>query len=344
MIVLAAACSSSSKSSSGTNNTSGGSAATTATGSASGAPGTTVAATGTVIPIGTIESETGSSGGNTTVGTDSIEAWVKWTNAHGGIGGHPVKLFTANDNNDPAQASTAITNMLNNDHIIALVGHDANGTETTWQPILTKAGVPIIGGPPYLPVDLEQANMYSVGTTIESGLYASEYAVHQAGLAKQALIQCNNVAACTSALPLAKVGAKSLGIDLFTTQVSATAPDYTPQCLAAKNFGAQAAELGGINPQTFAQSCAAQSYKPVYVNEYDLFRLSVIKATPEFEGAIGNSQVFPTFPSAQQYPQLSEYFQSMQAYAPQDMQGGSAVRQQLQHCLGRLLGRRVRVR
>jgi branched-chain amino acid transport system substrate-binding protein len=165
--------------------------------------------------------------------------------------------------------------------------------------------------------------MYSVTTTIESGLYASEFAVKQAGFTKQALIQCNSVAACTSALPLAKAGAKSLGIDLFTTQVSPTAPDYTPQCLAAKNFGAQAAELGGINPQTFAKSCTSQNYKPTYVNEYDLFRLSQIAATPEFEGAIGNSQSFPTFESARQYSQLADYFSAMDQYAPQAMKGGS---------------------
>ncbi len=324
MAVVLAACSSSSKSSS-TNTTASGTA-TTAAGSANtgGTTGSATGAgpTGTPIRIGYLEDETGGTAGIQTVGTATAQAWVNWTNAHGGIDGHPFKLYTANTNSDPAQATQEVNTFINSDHIVAL-WQNATSTETSWNPIVYKAGIPVIGGSCYFPEWTNQPNMYCTGTTIESGLYASEYVVKHAGYNKQALNQCNNVAACTSALPLAVLGAKSLGIDLFTSKSSSTAVDDTPECLADKNFGAQTVELGGLNVGPFVASCAAQNFKPVYVNEYDLFQLSEIASYPELEGAIGDDQGFPDFPSVSNVPQLSTYFQAMNKYASDYMVGGS---------------------
>ena len=316
-LLLAACSSSKSPTTTNTTKSAGGTAGTGATGSNASST-----ATGTPIPIGYLEDETGGDAGIATEGTATAQAWVDWTNAHGGVDGHPIKLYTANTNTDPAQATTEVDNFISSDHIVAL-WQDATSTEPSWNPIMYKAGVPVIGGSCYFPEWTDQPNMYCTSTTIESGLYASEYVVKHAGFQKQALNQCNSVAACTSALPLAVLGAKSLGIDLFTSKSSPSAPDDTPQCLADKNFGAQAVELGGLNVGVFAQSCAAQNFKPTYVNEYDLFTQPELASYPELEGAIGDDQTFPTFPAASNIPQLSGYFQAMQKYEPAYMQGGS---------------------
>jgi len=314
LALLAGACSSSKKTT--------GSSPTTNTGAA---PGTTAApATGTPIPIGTIETQTGGAGGNTTLGTDTVKAWVSWTNAHGGINGHPIKLYTGNDNNDPAQAQAALNNMINNDHIVALVGHDSPGTQPTWDKLVSGAGVPIIGGPAYTTDYNTNPDMYSTTTTVETAVYGGEYATKQQGYTKQALLQCNNTSECVAAVPLIKLGAQALGIDLVYSQTaSETATDYTAQCLAMKSSGAQVVEPT-VNNQLLAANCKQQGYTPVYVGADDIFSTTQIKSTPEFEGALSFRQAFPT---SQQFPETAEYFDAMKQFGSQYMPGGGKADQ-----------------
>lgn len=317
LVFLAGACSSSKKTGNGPSATTGG----------SGSTGTTAApATGAPIAIGTIETQTGAAGatGTNTLGTDSVKAWVSWTNAHGGIGGHSIKLYTANDNNDPAQAQSALNKMINSDHIVALVGQDATGTQPTWDKLMSDAGVPVIGGPAYTTDYNTNSDLYSTTTTVETAVYGGEYVIKQEGYKKQALLQCNNSSVCVAAVPLIKLGAQSLGIDLVYSQTaSQTATDYTAQCLAMKASGAEVVEPT-VNNQLLAANCKQQGYNPVYVSADDNFTVAEIKSTPAFEGAIGFRQSFPT---SQQFPETKEYFDSMNQYASQYMPGGSKADQ-----------------
>jgi len=249
-----------------------------------------------------------------------VKAWVDWTNAHGGLGGHPVKLYSANDNNDPAQAQSVLNTMIHTDHIVALVGHDSSGTQPTWDKLMSDAGVPVIGGPAYTTDYNTNPDLYATMTTVESGVYGGEYVVKKQGYSKQALLQCNNQSVCVAAVPLIKLAAKALGIDLVYAQTaSATATDYTAQCLAMKSSSAQVLEAT-VNNQLLAANCKQQGFNPVYLVATDSFTIASIKATPGFEGAIGYRRAFPT---RQEFPQTSEYFQAMKQYAPQYIAGGS---------------------
>jgi len=316
LLVVAGACSSSKK------------AANPPTGATTpGSSGTTApAATGTPIPIGTIETQTGSTAGSTTLGTDTVKAWVSWTNAHGGVAGHPIKLFTANDNADPAQAQAALNNMINNDHIVALVGQEATTTQPTWDKLMSDAGVPVIGGSAFTTDYNTNPDLYSTTTTVETAVYGGEYVIKQQGYTKEALLQCNNSSVCVAAVPLIKLGAQALGIDLVYSQTaSATATDYTAQCLAMKAAGAQVLEPT-VNNVLLANNCKQQGFTPVYVTADGGLTKEQVKATPEFEGAIGFSQAFPT---TQEFPQTQEYFNAMKQYAGQYLAGGSKAAQNL---------------
>ena len=318
------ACSSSKKSS--TNAPPATSAPAGATGgssSATGSTGSTAApATGTTIAIGVIETETGGAGAtaNTTLAVDTVKAWADWTNAHGGLAGHPVKVYSANDNNDPAQAQSALNTMIHSDHIVALVGHDSAGTQPTWDKLLSDAGVPVIGGPAYSTDYNTNPDLYATMTTVETAVYGGEYVVKQEGYSKQALLQCNNQSVCVAAVPLIKLGAKALGIDMVYAQTASDlATDYTAQCLAMKSSGAQVVEPT-VNNNLLAANCKQQGFNPVYVVADDSFTIAGIKSTPSFEGAIGFRQAFPT---RQEFPQTSEYFDAMKQYGSAYMPGGS---------------------
>jgi branched-chain amino acid transport system substrate-binding protein len=233
--------------------------------------------------------------------------------------------------------------MMNNNHIVALVGNNTS-TLPTWAKLISDAGIPVLGGvaetsDPWL----TNPDFYSTGTTVESAFYATQFAVKQAGFTKEAVLDCNQVTACLASLQPIRNYAKTLGINLVYAQyASPTATDYTAQCLAMKTAGAQVVEAV-VNDALLAANCKAQSYTPVYFAPDDDVTIAQIKATPSFEGAIGFTTTFWT---SQEFPQTKEYFDAMKQYAPQYLAGGSKVRpeQRRHRHIGNFLVGRLRLR
>ena len=87
---------------------------------------------GTEILIGQVATETGAAAATGTVTTarDGLAAWAKWTNAHGGIAGHPVTVKTLDDKADPAQSQADLKQLVENDHVVAIVGQAATPEPT----------------------------------------------------------------------------------------------------------------------------------------------------------------------------------------------------------------------
>src|ERR1700722_20291437 len=193
--LVAAACGSSSKGSTATSVP-----ATTATSGTNGSPAASTApANGTTLSIGTIETETGAAGqsGRVTVAIDILNAWVKATNAQGGILGHPVKLIALNDNDDPALAKSDLTELVQQDHVLAIVGDDAEGTEPTWGPYMLAHRTPVIGGNNYSTNSFTNPMFYAGMTTVLSQVWGQ---VDAAKLVeanpKLGSLLCSNLTVC----------------------------------------------------------------------------------------------------------------------------------------------------
>jgi branched-chain amino acid transport system substrate-binding protein len=129
VVALLAGCGSSSSSSSG--GSSGGTSASSSSssgGSSSSAsvdtskcgskPG--VAATGTPINIGTIDTK--QPGTDFSDGPNMIQAYFSCVNANGGVNGHPLKLFVQYDQTQPAQIAAAAKQLIQGDHVVGIVG------------------------------------------------------------------------------------------------------------------------------------------------------------------------------------------------------------------------------
>jgi len=127
--VLAGCGSSGSSSSSSTTASTASSSATTtasaatstsasATSSCGSKPG--VAATGTPINIGTID--THQPGTDFTDGPNMINAYFACVNANGGVNGHPLKLYVELDQTNPAQITAAAHQLIQSDHVVAIDG------------------------------------------------------------------------------------------------------------------------------------------------------------------------------------------------------------------------------
>ena len=128
--LLLAACGSSSSSSSTA--ASGGSSATSSSASATTSSSTSsvstsacgkkpgVAATGTPINIGTIDTK--QPGTDFSDGPNMITAYYNCVNANGGVNGHPVKLYVIYDQTQPAQIAAAAKQLIQTDHVVGIVG------------------------------------------------------------------------------------------------------------------------------------------------------------------------------------------------------------------------------
>jgi branched-chain amino acid transport system substrate-binding protein len=79
-----------------------------------------VAATGTPINIGTID--THQPGTDFTDGPNMINAYFACVNANGGVNGHPLKLFVQLDQTQPAQVAAAAKQLITSDHVVAIDG------------------------------------------------------------------------------------------------------------------------------------------------------------------------------------------------------------------------------
>jgi branched-chain amino acid transport system substrate-binding protein len=131
LLVLAGCGSSSSSSSAGGGGSSTSSSASSAnsgsTGSSSGSADTSkcgpkpgVAATGSPINIGTIDTK--QPGTDFSDGPNMIQAYFSCVNANGGVNGHPLKLFVEYDQTQPAQVAAAAKKLVQSDHVVAIDG------------------------------------------------------------------------------------------------------------------------------------------------------------------------------------------------------------------------------
>jgi branched-chain amino acid transport system substrate-binding protein len=114
----AATGSSSSSSSATASSTSSGSASTTSTSACGTKPG--VAATGTPINIGAIDTK--QSGTDFSDIENMTGAYFACVNANGGINGHPIKFFPLTEQTNPSQIASLAKQLVTSDHVVGIAG------------------------------------------------------------------------------------------------------------------------------------------------------------------------------------------------------------------------------
>ena len=258
-VFAVAACSSSSKTGSGSPSTSPATSGSAATGS--GAP----VATGAPIVIGGVCSCT-SPLGNFPNELDAYRAWVDSVNAAGGINGHPVKFVSIDDHANPGTSQAAVKTLVESDHAIALV--DLSNVDEGWASYVQSAKVPVVGAGESSTPFFTNPDFYPEGQT-EDALFASIIeAGKSAGATNLELIYCAEAVQCQEGIsPLKQTGQK-LGLPVtVASEVSASAPSYTAQCVTAQQAHVTAVFVADIFTvvSKVADNCAQQGYHPKYV-------------------------------------------------------------------------------
>lgn len=287
LAALLAACGSSSHTSTPTST--GSSGTTAATGSSS------TAATGSTIQIGDIADESGPClPAPTSDQANTLSAWQSYTNSHGGIAGHPVKVTVIDTQCNPANAAAAAATLIS-DHVVAII--DGTSLDSAFQKDVDAAKIPVIcgiqdGNGFTCQAD---ANFFPSGTTVLAGIYGNMYAAKQAGATSYGVIYCTEVAACKQALPVFQGFAKALSLN-FPQPVSAseTAPNYTAACIAMQQEHADAVFGAGPPSQKLADSCAQQNFKPIYAQSMGTWQAAYLKDA-NLDGSTGDTAVAPWF-------------------------------------------------
>jgi branched-chain amino acid transport system substrate-binding protein len=265
----------------------------------------------------------GIGGQTSTYARDVLVAWSKAVNARGGINGHPVQLYVADDGGNEARSVSIVRDFVENKHVVALVYY-TGGSAVGVANYAKSKNVPIIGGNIIEPVWTQNPMLFPTQAATEGHFWGAAKLALDSGLKKVATVFCTEVAACQQSNDTFVKQAKAVGVEVvYQGRISFTQPDFTAECLQMRNAGAQAVVPITENSSTvrLAQSCSRQGFKPTYVLQAVNDGMAKL---PEFDKAIGNVATFPWF-LHDGSPALTEYAQAMQRYAPKRVTDGVDV-------------------
>ena len=260
----------------GTSSAAGGGTTATAAGSSasqsSGASTSAGAAALTKAPvrIGTVGSLSGPAGASLKPQSDGVRIWVRWINDHGGLNGHPVEHLAADDGGDPSRHRALVQEFVEQRKVIAFVGNPEALTGQGSVDYLTKAGIPVVGSEGAGQWFYESPVYFPQGSTgnalLQAGAYLASVLNKTQGRTKVGLINCVEVQVCRDATNKAPAVFKKYGMDVvYSAQASLAQPDFTAECLNARQRGVQVMSIGmDANAiRTIAQACARQGFHPI---------------------------------------------------------------------------------
>jgi branched-chain amino acid transport system substrate-binding protein len=251
-------------------------------GSSSGgtSSGGTSSLTGAKIVIGVIASESGTGVTTNSDVTTTAKNWQDYVNAHGGINGSPVSVIVKDDGDNAATALQDAQQLIKNDHAIAI--GDASFTATAFEKYVDAANVPVVslGGAGASTLYLSDKNFFTNMTTIPGAIAAYAATAKIAGGKSLGLMYCSESPTCSQSVPVFKATAEAAGLDFgYSAAVSASTPNFTAVCLAAKKAGVDA--LGVVSAdqqenQRIYDNCATQNFNPIVLNNGSTFGPSAL--------------------------------------------------------------------
>jgi len=215
------------------------------------------------INIGIVCSCTGPLASSTAIGPPGFEAWAKYQNAHGGVNGHQVHVILKNDAFNPGTALSDVEQFVTQDHIVALV--DGSDVDSSFATYIKSHNIPVIGGGSQSTLDLTNSDWFAPGETLD------EYFVNYVEMAKKVKadnigeLYCAESVICQQGVAPFEATAKKLDLKVgYVASISASAPSYTAQCLAAQQAGVNVLLVADAVSvvQAVAKDCTAQGYHP----------------------------------------------------------------------------------
>ncbi|MCU1594530.1 MAG: hypothetical protein JWO12_1922 [Frankiales bacterium] len=255
------------------NGTTGSAAGGSSTGSAASSSTTGATAAGPPLVIAAVGTLTGATGEATKGVTEAAQAWVGMVNSRGGVAGHQVKLIVVDDGGDTNRHLQLVKQMVEQYHAVALVGSAETSTQSAQAvSYLESKGVPTVGDDGSNSFGYKSKMIFPAVTA--ANYYTTAISFGFASLAKKenkkkiALITCVEASICQTAYDNFEKEMGRVGLNpVYKTQTSVTQPDFTAQCISARNAGAELLSVGmDFNSvRRVVNSCRQQGYTPKFI-------------------------------------------------------------------------------
>ena len=270
----------------------------------------------TPVVIGSVGTYSGVVGASLGTAPQALGAWVKWTNAHGGVAGHPVQLYTVDDQSSNANAEAATQDLVENKKAVALVGSFIPQTYSGVQAYVDPHQVPVIGGDGVTPAWNSDPMLFNIGGNLGPGAFGTMKEAVSEGKPKIALFYCVESTVCSTGKTISEQEAQPAGATLVDEeQISLGQPDFTANCLNARGKGAQViVVIADASAMTrVADNCAAQGYKPTIATGA-LSANNQQPSDPNLDGMLIDLQTAPWFLG--ETPAQQAFQEAMATYAP----------------------------
>jgi branched-chain amino acid transport system substrate-binding protein len=246
------------------------------------------------------------------------QVWVRAANQRGGLNGHAIKLLTYDDGGDPARHRAQVQEAVEQQRAIAFLTNVEVLTGQGSVDYVTKKRIPVIGTDTATPWAYASPMYFpqtSVGDAATFGVFAGiADQLVPAGKTKLATIACVEAQFCADADRLFAATGHDLGFEgVYRARSSLAQPDFTAECLSARNAGAQVflVFLDSASLTRVAAACARQGFRPTYATASGLVA-DRLKDDPNLDGMVAGTNVFPSFQSGT--PATDEYQRAMRTF------------------------------
>ncbi|HEY3737873.1 MAG TPA: ABC transporter substrate-binding protein [Jatrophihabitans sp.] len=204
-------------------------------------------------------------------GRNTLNVWAAYVNAHGGICGRKVQMLIRDDQGNASQHAAQVKDLVENQHVVALVGEPNASSVSAEQSYLESKGVPVIGGDIATGVWYKSPDYFPQGAQDNEILYALfKAAQSRPNGNKIAFLYCAEVVTCSDSYHnvvnnhIDQLAGSQV---VYSKEDSLTQISFAAECQAAQQAGAGTMLAGGDSNfvEHVANSCGQQGLKFVYI-------------------------------------------------------------------------------
>jgi len=242
--------------------------------------GAVLSLTGPAAPLGTSEQK-------------ALTMFQDELNSGAGVDGHKVEFIIVDDQSSPEQAKAAITKLINQEGVSAIVGTSSTGATLAMVPVAQQNKVPMVCCAAGTAItDPVKSYVFRTPPTDRMAITkVLEYLKNTLKISKIAILHDSNAFGTGGADELAAKAAK-YGIQIVANEsYGSTDTDMTPQLTKIKGTPAQALVVWGTNPgpASIAKNMQQLSITIPYVGSHGIANQKFI----ELAGPAANGVVFP---------------------------------------------------
>jgi branched-chain amino acid transport system substrate-binding protein len=279
------------------------------------------------VAVGSLGQESGVMGAVMAASVDGVRAWAASVGERGGLCGHPVRLVLADDGGDPARALSITQKMVEQDHVVAILGNHMITTEQAITSYLEQKQVPLVGTPCSNSAEAASPMVFPIGCAADIGnawahMMPLITSIPAENRTSAGLMYCREAPACKPIGEQIKKLADVAGFKLvWESQSSIAQPDYTSEMLSARNAGVKAmiAIMDNNSVVRMMRSAHRQGYDPYLSVQFSVYEDRVARdGGKDVEEKVRISSLTPAWNSS---PKMADYRAAMDKYVPGGTRG-----------------------